>query len=260
MVRVGEEAERIERRTTFDGIAEQYEAARPTYPAALLDDLVALAGIPDGGRIVEIGPGPGKATVALAERGFELTGVELGAELAAIARRRLAAFPNAEIVVADFEEWEPDRANFDAVVAFTSFHWIVPELRYSKSKRLLRLGGALAVVHPQHVVLPGDDAALWETMFSEDGYVPPAPDEVDDLREEIEATGLFGEVTVHTHLWDVEYTADEYVALLDTYSPMLAMPQEERREIYTRVHRLVTEHGGITETYAGVLNVARRRV
>jgi len=257
MVRVSEEAERIERRTTFDRIAEQYEAARPTYPVALLDDLVSLAGIPAAGRVLEIGPGTGKASVALAERGFELTGVELGAHLAAIARRRLAAFPNAEIVVADYEQWEPERADFDAVVAFTSFHWIAPELRYAKSKRLLRPGGALAVVHPQHVLLPGVDVAFWESVFSDAGYVPPAPDDVDDLREEIEATGLFSEVTVHTHLWDVEYTADEYLALLDTHSPMLALPDEQRREIYSQLHTLITEHGGLTETYAGVLNVAR---
>jgi SAM-dependent methyltransferase len=257
MVRVSEEAERIERRTTFDRIAEQYEAARPTYPAALLDDLVALAGIPDGGRILEIGPGTGKASVALAERGFELTGVELGPHLAVIARRRLAAFPNAEIVVADYEQWEPERAGFDAVVAFTSFHWIAPDLRYPKSKRLLRPGGGLAVVYPQHVLLPGVDVAFSDSMFSDEDYRPPAPDGVDDLREEIEASGLFSEVTVHTHLWDLEYTADQYVALLDTYSPMLALPDEKRREIYARLHTLITAHGGLTETYAGVLNVAR---
>jgi SAM-dependent methyltransferase len=254
---MAEEPDRERRRTIFDGIAEQYEAARPTYPAALLDDLVSLVGIPPGGRVLEIGPGPGKASVALAERGFELTGVELGAHLAAIARRRLAAFPDAEIVVADFEQWEPERGDFDAVVAFTSFHWIAPELRYSKSKRLLRPGGALAVVQPQHVLLPGVDVAFWHSVFSEAGYLPPAPDEVDDLREEIEASGLFSEVTVHSHLWDVEYTADEYIALLDTYSPMLALPDEQRREIYARLRPLITEHCGLTETYAGVLNVAR---
>jgi hypothetical protein len=134
---------------------------------------------------------------------------------------------------------------------------IAPELRYTKSKRLLRPGGALAVVHPQHVLLPGVDVAFWESMFSEAGYVPPAPDEVEDLRAEIEATGLFSDVTVHTHLWDVEYTADEYIALLNTYSPMLALPDDKRREIYNRLRPLITEHGGLTETYAGVLNVAR---
>ena len=267
MVRVGEEPDRIERRVTFDRIAEQYEAARPTYPAALLDDLVAIGGIPEGGRLLEIGPGTGKATVALAERGFELVGVELGAELATVARRRLVDYPRARIVVADYEQWEPERAEFDAVAAFTSFHWIAPELRYAKTARLLRPAGALAVVQPEHVLLPGVDVEFWDNIEAVyravlpelDGVDirPPAPDDVGDLCAAIEASGLFGAVTVRRHLWDLEYTADEYVALLGTYSPMLSLPETQRHEIYSRIHALVTEHGGVTKTNLGVLNVAR---
>jgi SAM-dependent methyltransferase len=266
MVRVPEQDdERESRRATFDRVAEQYDAARPTYPDALLEDLVELARIPVGGRILEIGPGTGKASVALAERGFELLGVELGAGLAAVARRRLVGFPAALIVVADFEQWEPERAGFDAVVAFTSSHWIAPELRYTKTVRLIRPGGALAVVQPEHVLPPGDDDELWvavEAIFADiaphpDNGPPPAPDDVGDLREEIEVSGLFDEVIVRRHLWSVDYTADEFVALLGTYSRMLMLPERQRNELYSRLHALITEHGGLTQTNLGVLNVAR---
>lgn len=266
MVRMDEDQDRKHLRTTFDSVAEQYDAARPTYPDALLDDLVALAGIPRHGRVLEIGPGTGKATVALAERGFELLAVELGGELAAVARRRLAGFPAARIVVADFEQWKPERAVFDAVVAFTAFHWIAPEIRYTKTARLLRPGGALAVVQLDHVLLPGVDVEFWDGAQAVYNTVlphvdvdsrPPAPDQVGDLREEIEASGLFSDVTVHRHLWDVEYTADEYIAVLGTYSPMLSLPEEQRDEICSRMHALVTEHGGLTKTHLGTLNVAR---
>jgi SAM-dependent methyltransferase len=266
MVRVSEQdEERKSRRTTFDRVAEQYDAARPTYPDVLLDDLVELTRIPEGGRMLEIGPGTGKASVALAERGFELLGVELGEGLAAVARRRLAGFPAAQIVVADFEQWEPEHAEFDAVIAFTSFHWIAPELRYTKTVRLLRPGGALAVVQPEHVLLPGVDVEFWAAAYAifdevvphPDNRLPPAPEEVGDLREEIEASGLFDEVIVRQHLWSVDYTADEFVALLGTYSPMLSLPERQRDEIYSRLHAFITEHGGLTQTNLGVLNVAR---
>jgi len=71
--------------------------------------------------------------------------VELGERLAALARQKLAGFPNVEIVTAPFELWEPSAGGgFDAVVAFTAFHWIVPDARYAKTARLLRDGGALA--------------------------------------------------------------------------------------------------------------------
>ncbi|HXR10695.1 MAG TPA: hypothetical protein VN770_00235 [Gaiellaceae bacterium] len=39
-------------RSTFDRVAELYDRARPSYPAALIDDVAAL-----GPRILEIGPG-----------------------------------------------------------------------------------------------------------------------------------------------------------------------------------------------------------
>ena len=132
-------------RSTFEEVAELYDRARPGYPAPLFDDLAALASLPDAARILEIGCGTGQATIALAERGYQVTSLELGAQLAAIARRKLSAFPGVEVVNADFEAWQAPHADFDAVVSFTAFHWIDPALRFEKAASLLREGGALAV-------------------------------------------------------------------------------------------------------------------
>jgi hypothetical protein len=61
-----------------------------------------------------------------------------GAHLAAVARRRLAGYPQASVVTGSFEDWQPARAGFDAVLAVSSLHWIDPELRYAKPYALLR--------------------------------------------------------------------------------------------------------------------------
>ena len=79
-----EEAKRL--RVTFDGDAERYDRARPGYPAATFDDLLALTGLGPGARVLEIGCGTGQATVPLAERGCQIVAVELGA--GALAGRR----------------------------------------------------------------------------------------------------------------------------------------------------------------------------
>jgi len=261
---MAEYRDREQMRETFETVAEQYDEARPTYPDALLDDLVTLGSIPPGGRILEIGPGTGKATVALAKRGFSLLGVELGRGLAAVAARNLASFPRAEIVRADFELWEPERAGFDAVVAFTAFHWIAPEVRYAKPARLLRRGGALAVVATQHVLPAGGDPFWLEVQEDYDAVVPHPdnapprpPEEVDDLREEIEMSGLFAEIGVRRHLWEVTYSADEYVAVIGTYSNNISLPKAQRRELFARIHRRVAARGTVTKTYLGTLNVGR---
>jgi SAM-dependent methyltransferase len=261
-----EHRDREHLRTTFDRVSEQYEAARPTSPAALFEDLVELARIPPGGRILEIGPGTGKATVALAERGFNVLGVELGSRLAAVARRRLAAFPNGQVVVTDFEQFEPELADFDAVVAFTSFHWIAPELRYAKTAQLLRSGGALAVAAAEHVLAGGRDDAFWLELQEDYDAVAPHPDngppgppaDAEDWSKEIEASGLFAEVLSRQHLWTVEYTADEYIAVIGTYSDNLALPDEQREELFTRIHARIAARGTVEKTYLGMLNVARK--
>jgi SAM-dependent methyltransferase len=254
---------REERRRTFERVPELYDRVRPSYPAELFDDLVALARIPPGGRILELGPGTGQATRPLAERGFSITGVELGVGLAAVARDNLAGFPNVEIAVGDFELWEPERPGFDAVVAFTAFHWIAPELRYAKAARLLRPGGALAVAETEHV---RDDDPFWvDAQEDYDAVVPdpanappPRPEEVGDLRAELEANG-FDDVEVRRYLRTVTYTADEYRALLASYSPNIAHDPETTRRLLDRIHARVAARtdGRITKPYLFVLNVGR---
>ncbi|MBA3794479.1 MAG: methyltransferase domain-containing protein, partial [Rubrobacter sp.] len=80
--------ERDRLRSTFDGAAPLYDEVRPGYPEALFDDVASLSVIPSRGRILEIGCGTGQATVPLARRGYEILCVELGENLAAVARRR----------------------------------------------------------------------------------------------------------------------------------------------------------------------------
>jgi trans-aconitate methyltransferase len=124
-------------RAGFDLAAADYQRTRPVCPPQLFDDLIDRAGLAAGDRVIEIGCGTGQATVPLARRGLAVTAIELGAELAAVARQRLAAFPAAEVVTCSFEDWEPDGIRAGAVVAVTSLHWIDPQLRYAKPYVLL---------------------------------------------------------------------------------------------------------------------------
>src|SRR5437588_12952784 len=80
-------ADRRRLRATFEEVPELYDRARPLYPAELFDDLVSFAGLEAGSQVLEIGCGTGQATLPLAERGFDIVGVELGTGLAAVTRR-----------------------------------------------------------------------------------------------------------------------------------------------------------------------------
>src|SRR6266581_5589476 len=89
-------------RQTFNQAAGSYQRARPDYPGELFDDLVTVAGLAPGDRLLEIGCATGKATFPLARRGFQVTCIELGADLAALARRNLDG-PGVEVIEGRFE-------------------------------------------------------------------------------------------------------------------------------------------------------------
>lgn len=261
---VPEHHDRERLRETFGSVAELYDRARPEYPPEVFDDLAELAGLEPGSRVLEIGPGTGKATVELLRRGYDVTGVELSPELAEIARRNV---PEAEIVVADFESWEPREPGFDAVVAFTAFHWIAPELRYAKPARLLRSGGALAVVGGPHVLPDGGDPFFADVQEDYDAVVPHPdnrapgpPEDIEGWLEEFRASGVFAAVEERRHLVALGYTAEEYIAVLGTFSDNLALPAEQRQELFNRIERRMRARPGgrVTKHHLLVLTVGQR--
>jgi trans-aconitate methyltransferase len=143
------EDERERLRQTFERAAELYDRARPGYPEALFDDLIALTGLAAGDHLLEVGCATGKATRPLARRGFLITCVELGAGLAAVARRNLAGLP-VEVVQGQFEHWQPAEP-VSLVYAATAWHWIDPGVRYQRAWQALRPGGHLAFWSAGHV-------------------------------------------------------------------------------------------------------------
>src|SRR4029077_1845905 len=129
-------------RLVFGQVAERYDRVRPSYPHALVDEVIALAG---GGRALEVGAGTGKATLMFARRGVAVHAVEPSAEMASIARRRCADFPGVTIAEGDFEDWHGDRHTFTLVFSAQAWHWVSPEVKYVRAREALSSRGLLAV-------------------------------------------------------------------------------------------------------------------
>jgi 16S rRNA A1518/A1519 N6-dimethyltransferase RsmA/KsgA/DIM1 with predicted DNA glycosylase/AP lyase activity len=90
-------------RGTFDRVAQQYDQNRPAYPSAVFDDVVRISGVATDSHLLDIGCGTGHATAAFAARGYRIDAIELGENMADLARQRLAEYPRVAIVVADFD-------------------------------------------------------------------------------------------------------------------------------------------------------------
>jgi SAM-dependent methyltransferase len=255
-------------RRTFNQDAELYDRARPRYPEQIFDDLFSLSGLNPPATVLEVGCGTGQATRPLAERGCRVVCIELGENLAAVARRNLAKFPRVEVITSAFESWKAREALFDMVFAATSWHWLDPEVRYEKAAGLLKPAGILAVLGGGgHAFPDGFDPFFTEIQKCYEAlgephleWPPPRPDQVPDRQEEIECSGLFKVVGVKRYVWPVDYTADRYIDVLSTYSDHIAWDRWKRERLFSEVRRLIGARpsGTIRKHYLDILHVARR--
>lgn len=259
-----------ELRETFDEAAATYHRARTRYPAGLYDRLQELTGLGSHSAVLELGPATGVATEELARRGAAITAVELGERLAAAAQRNLSGFADVEVVCASFDTWEPPTwGGYDLVVAASCWHWMDPSTRYQRAARHLRDGGHLAFWSASHVIPADGDGffAAIQDVYDEigeghpDGWAPTRPGEIPDQREAIEASGLFDVVGVDQFDWEVEYDADGYIDVLDTFSGHIVMEPWQRDRLYGEIRRRLARRDPPTlrRHYGAVLHVARLR-
>jgi len=256
-------------KTTFNENAGLYDRARPTYPAQLFDDLVALADLESGATLLEIGCGTGQATIPMAQRGFRIVCVELGENLAAVARRNLAPYPDVRIITSPFETWDAGGERFDLVYASQAWHWLDPEVSFANAAGLLKPHGTLAINDVDHAFPADADRFFFDIQdiyrqigeeHPDEEWPPPLPEDVPDMREEIEATGLFGDVRVRRYVWELMYTAEEYIDLMNTFSGHIAMEPEKREFLYRNVRERIEARADprVRRHWLAMLNVARR--
>lgn len=127
-----------ERRIVFGEAVEDYDAVRPGYPDALVDEVIAAAG---PGPALEVGAGTGKATVSFAARGVDLTCLEPDGRMAAVLRRNVPGVP---VIEESFESWRPDRA-YRLLYSAQAWHWVDAARRTDLAWDALAPGGLLAL-------------------------------------------------------------------------------------------------------------------
>jgi SAM-dependent methyltransferase len=252
----------------------------------VFDDTIQLSGIPAGGAILEVGSGTGKATLPLARRGFAVVGVELGDQMAAIARNKLAAYPNVHIEVAAFEDWPlPTQASFDLVLSASAWHWIDPDIGYRKAAEALRPGGSLALLWSSQgraagaVATAGSDSAGGQP----DAFVEAMAEISEQLAPDVElpweyrlrhrgqgqyvradapeGSGYFTAPQLRTYTWTTTYDADGYLRLMDSYSSYRVLDPGLHARLFDAVRDLIeTRFGGqVTRQWRAELYVAPLR-
>ena len=247
-----------ERRLVFGQVAELYEQARPSYPNELVEDVLACAQLGPNDRILEVGAGTGKATRLFARGGAEVVAIEPSHEMSAVARAACAAFPSVKIIEAEFETWQPSAEPFKLLICAQAWHWIDPEVRYSRARAALASGGLLAAFWnwpdwEQVPLRPALDAAYRSeapqliTSGGPMNSLTGGADLVSDWAPEIAATEGFDRPEVRLYRWRCHYTTRQYVKLLATHSDHALLERRARERLLDRVAAAIEDHGGAFE-------------
>ena len=130
---------------SYDGVAETYDRVRSPVHEAPARDLVAALSLPTGGRILDVGTGPGVAAAAAGEAvgsSGVVVGIDPSVEMLRLARARgITRVAAAEAIDLPFRD-----ATFDGVTAnFVIFFFTKYDTALHDMVRVLKHGGRLGV-------------------------------------------------------------------------------------------------------------------
>lgn len=251
-------SKRHRQRTLFDGVARLYAATRPGYPAEIVEFLAATAGVGPGRPVLEVGCGTGQLTGDLARYGCGLTAIDIGPAMITAARQHLGDAA-VSFLASSFEEFAAADSSFDLIVSATAFHWIDPEVRFSKSARLLRPGGWLALLaigehydDPLNAVLQ----RMWTARGEDKAWSarrPPAD------AEAILGSGLFVHPVQRTHQHRTTVPADAVLGVENTRATMLSWPADAREAFTAELRGHLSSQAEVPLTLHTTLTMARGR-
>lgn len=236
----------MELRETFDTAALAFERFRPGHAPEAFDALATLTGISPPAQVLEIGCGPGQATIPLLEHGYPVHAVEVAPNLAARARARTTSFQNFQVEVGTFEALTLEDASVEMVFSASAFHALDRTVAYPKAHRVLKPGGALALMWSS--LSWGEDVKARDVLFGP-AYSQWAPElererehlhqEVDGIAKELQTSPLFQGFIEQRFSRQLRYDPQGYVNLLGTYSSHIALDPFKRERLFDSIREII---------------------
>jgi SAM-dependent methyltransferase len=237
---------RTEGRRLFGADPAAYDRARRPYPERVYTILVERCGLRPATRVLEIGPGTGKATRPLLELGADpLVAVEPDPALAAYLRESLAPYgERLDLRVESFEQVALEPASFELAAAASAFHWIDPAVGLRKVLHLLRPGAWWAMwwnIHgdpdrpdPFHDATEALLGGLPRGPHDGRSGRPPFALDTDARCAELAAMGLHS--VGHERIpWTASFDAGETRELYSTFSPIIRLDPPARTRLLDAV-------------------------
>lgn len=256
-----------QRRNWYSKVADAYNRVRPRYSKELIHRAVELAQLSSEAAILEIGCGPGIATVEFAQFGFSMACLEPSQEACQLARQNCAQYPSIEIRNTTFEEWELETERFNAVLAANAIQWVQPEIRYSKAADALQDNGSLILLwnmapQPNYEVYQMLNEVYQTQAPSLAGYEERETQE-ESLRRQGQAvidSGRFKDLVSEQLACEVTYCINDYLALLSTLSPYIKLDPQKRDALFEGLREALEKNRtrSIQTSYLSAFQIAQK--
>jgi ubiquinone/menaquinone biosynthesis C-methylase UbiE len=172
----------------FRGTASYYDRFRVPYPPGLLADLAHRSGARGGGRLLDLGCGPGLISLAMHDQFSDIWAVDQEPGMIDIARHKAATAGITKIrfLTAAAEELSLPAGSFDLVAIGNAFHRMPRAAVAARVWRWLRPGQFLALLwsgSPWDGQAPWQQAMTttmdrWRSRAGADDRIPPRYDEI----------------------------------------------------------------------------------
>ncbi len=236
---------------SFGPNADRYDRARPRYPDALVERIVAAT---PGREFLDVGCGTGIAARQFQAAGGQVLGIDPDEQMADLARRQ-----GLTVEVSTFEDWDDAGRTFNAVIAGMAWHWVDPAVGAAKAARVLRPGGRLALfwyVSEAPDELAESSRQVYRRVLPDSPYVRGVMPTLDAysaifVKAEggIRQAAAFGEPERWRYDWDRRYTRDEWLEQVPTFGGFSRIPPDAQTELLAGLGDAVDAAGGAFTTH-----------
>ncbi|MBE9065875.1 class I SAM-dependent methyltransferase [Leptolyngbya cf. ectocarpi LEGE 11479] len=259
--------ELTQRKVWYSSAADAYNQVRPSYPTALVARVMEVAQLSTSSSILEVGCGPGTATVSFAPLVSSMVCVEPNSDFTRLAQQNCQAYPSVTVHNTSFEEWPVATARFDAVLAATSFHWIPAAVSYPKAAQALKDQGRLILLWNNELRPSYEIYQRFAPIYQRHA---PSLARYEDKRTQEKILQNLGDIMVESghfsnmvsgHMTsNVTYTSLEYLSLLTTYSPYLELESPVRQALLADLKTLIDQEfaGKLELSYISAFHIAQK--
>jgi ubiquinone/menaquinone biosynthesis C-methylase UbiE len=211
----------------FDGAADVYERSRPTFPPEAIEHVRRELDLRPGRTVLDLAAGTGKLTRQLVPTGARVLAVEPLPAMRAVLEREV---PEAEALEGVAETIPLADASVDAVTVAHAFHWFDRDRAYLEIHRVLRPGGALALLGNQR-----DPESALQTGITELLLPIRAATTIPRGHDAPARAELFSDWEEWRQPWAEEYDRELLRTRIRSVSFVAGLPEPEQTELLDRV-------------------------